>query len=133
MLLPPTAKFLVLTFLGALWLLQFRRVSRLAGNVPYHLASYERDKRKARFYYHSMWLCIGVSALSFLALEALASVMFDTSQQREWILSVLRGLGLWGLATVAMIWSQVGIRASEPNSDGQSLLPSPFKNRDEES
>ncbi|MCX6379032.1 MAG: hypothetical protein NT023_06080 [Armatimonadetes bacterium] len=133
MLLPPTGKFLVLTFLGVLWLLQFRRVSRLVGNIPYHVASYERDKRKAHFYYQSMWLSIGVALLSFLALEVLASVMFDTSQQREWVFSIVRGLGLWGLATVAMIWSQVGIRASEPNSDGQSLLPSPYKNRDKDS
>jgi len=80
-----------------------------------------------------MWLSIGVALLSFLALEVLASVMFDTSQQREWVFSIVRGLGLWGLATVAMIWSQVGIRASEPNSDGQSLLPSPYKNRDKDS
>ena len=133
MLLPPIGKFLILTFLGMLWLLQFRRVSRLAGNMPYHVASYERDQRKARFYYQSMWLCIGVAILSFLALEALTGAIFDTSQQREWILSILRGLGLWGLATIAMIWSQVGIRASEPNSDGQSLLPFPFKNRDKDS
>ncbi len=123
----------MLTVLGMLWLLQFHRVSRLAGNIPYHVASYERDRRKARFYYHSMWLCIGVALLSFLALEALAGVMFDTSQQREWVFNILRGLGLWGLATIAMIWSQVGIRASEPNSDGQSLLPSPFKSRDKDS
>lgn len=133
MFLPPAGKFLVLAFLGAFWLIQFRRISRLAGNVPYHVASYERDKRKARFYYHSMWLCIGVALLSFLALEALSGVIFDGAVQREWVFSVLRGLGLWGLATVAMIWSQVGIRASEPNSDGQSLLPSPFKNRDKNS
>jgi hypothetical protein len=120
---PLTGKFLILTLLGASWLFLFQRVNRLAGNVPYHVASYERDRRKARFYYQSMWLSIGATLLSFLALEALAKALFDSTLQREWVFSILRGLGLWGLLTIAMIWSQVGIRASQPNSDGQSLLP----------
>ncbi len=120
---PLTGKFVILMILGAAWLTQFQRANRLAGNLPYHVAAYERDRRKARFYYQSMWLSIGVTLLSFLALEALAKSLFDSTLQREWVFSVLRGLGLWGLLTIAMIWSQVGIRASQTNSDGQSLLP----------
>ncbi len=123
-MVPPMAgKFLIVTLFGAVWLQQFYRANRLAGNVPYHVAAYQRDKRKARFYYQSMWLSIGVVLVSFLALEALGGAIFDSSRQREWVLSVLRGLGLWGLMIIAMVWSQVGIRASQPNSDGQSLLP----------
>lgn len=130
-MIPPMAgKFLIVTLFGVVWLQQFHRANRLVGNIPYHLAAYQRDQRKARFYYQSMWLSIGATLLSFLALEALGGAIFDSSRQREWVLSVLRGLGLWGLMIIAMVWSQVGIRASQPNSDGKSLLPQQENHKD---
>jgi hypothetical protein len=130
---PIAGKFLAVILLAALWLQQFQRVNRLVGNLPYPVAADQRDRRKARFYYQSMWVGIGVTLLSFLALETLQGAIFDSTLQRDWILSVARGLGLWGLITIAMIWSQVGIRASQPNSDGQSLMPQPEPKQDSKS
>jgi hypothetical protein len=39
------------------------------------------------------------------------------------MLGALRGLGLWGLLIVGMVWVRIGLRASQPNLDGDSLTP----------
>jgi hypothetical protein len=95
------------------------------GWEPYHLAAYRRDRRKARFYYVSVWVGLAAAFLSLIAVETLAGVTFDTTNMRNWVLGILRGIGLWGLLIIAMVWSQVGQRVSQPNSDGTSLLPLP--------
>ena len=63
--------------------------------------------------------------LSLTSLEAVAGAAFDTPAQRALVSSLLYGVGLWGLIVTAMVWSQVGARVSQPNSDGMALTPTP--------
>jgi hypothetical protein len=122
---PITVKFLVMGLLTTVWLAVCRKVMRLDSAQPFHLASYHRDRRKARFYFLSVWAGLGLALLSFLCLEALAGETFETSLMRDWVLGVTRGIGLFGLVIAAFVWSQIGQRASQTNSDGASLQPLP--------
>ena len=124
-MLPTTGKFLILGLLGMVWVALNRHALRVEAGKPFHLATYQRDRRKARFYYLSIWIGLMAAFTSFTCLEAVGGVTFDSLSEREWISSLLRGLGLWGLVIVGMVWSQVGQRVSQINSDGQSLLPAP--------
>ncbi len=124
---PMTVKFLVMGLLLMGWLAICRSVMRLDSQQPFHVASFRRDRRKARFYFFSVWSGIVAAFLSFLCLEALASVPFETSLTRNWVLGAVRGIGLFGLVIVAFVWSQIGQRAGQPNSDGMSLQPLPDK------
>src|SRR5947207_2197703 len=98
---PTTVKFLVMGFLCMGWLAFCRNVMRLDSMQPFHVAAYHRDRRKARFYFFSVWVGLGAAILSFLCLEALAGVIFDTTATRNWILGVARGVGMWGLLITA--------------------------------
>jgi len=107
------------------WMAYYKSLLHLDASQPYHIAAYRRDRRKARFYFLSVWVGLSLAFLSFLSLEALTVVTFDTPVAREWILGVMRALGTCGLLVVAAVWSQVGMRVSQPNSDGASLQPLP--------
>lgn len=120
-----TVKYLVTGLLAAGWLAYYRVIIRLNPFQPYHLAAYNRDRRKARFYFYSVWIGLGLTAMSFLALEALQAIQFETGGTRDWVMGALRGIGTTGLMVIAAVWSQVGIRASQLNSDGQSLQQAP--------
>ena len=124
-MLPITGKFLILGLFGMFWVALCRRALRVEADKPFHLATYQRDRRKARFYYLSTWIGLGAAFTSFTCLEAVGGVTFDSPYQRDWVFSLLRGLGLWGLVIVGMVWSQVGQRVTQINSDGKSLLPAP--------
>ncbi len=124
-MLPTTGKFLILGLFGLCWVALCRHAMRVESDKPFHLATYQRDRRKARFYYLSTWIGLGAAFVSFTCLEAASGVCFDSSYQRDMIFSLLRGLGLWGLVIVGMVWSQVGQRVTQINSDGKSLLPAP--------
>ena len=126
-MLPITGKFLILGLLGMVWVALSRYAMRVEAGEPFHLATYQRDRRKARFYYLSIWAGLTAAFVSFTCLEAVASVSFDSPAEREWVFNLLRGLGLWGLVIIAMVWSQVGQRVSHINSDGKALLPTPEK------
>jgi len=130
MFTPPAGKIFTLVALGSLWLLMFSRVSRLAPAAPFHVAAYSRDRIKAKFYYRSIWAALAAALVSLLALETLSYVAFDSTMQREWILSVIRGLGLWGVMTIAMIWSQIGKRAAQIDLEGRTPTPLPVRERD---
>jgi len=120
-----TAKILALSFLSVVWLALFARAKRLDMNQPFHVASDRRDRRKARFYYLSAWIGLGVAFLSLLCLDGLANVAFDSAVLRDTVLSVTRAVGVWGLLIVGLVLSQVGHRLAAPNADGQSLTPIP--------
>lgn len=124
-MLPTTGKFLILGLLGIVWLALSRHTMRVEAGKPFHLAAHHRDRRKARFYYLSIWIGLMAAFTSFTCLEAAGGVTFDSQSQREWAMSLLRGLGLWGLVIVGMVWSQVGQRVSLINSDGKSLMRAP--------
>ncbi len=125
MLLPATGKFLMLTLLGGFWLLAVCSVMRLDHNQPFHLAVYQRDQRKARFYFLSVWIGLITALICFMGLEVVDGIVFFDLMQRQWALNLLRGAGMFGLGIVALIWTQVGQRVSLVNSDGKSPIPLP--------
>lgn len=116
-------KFWILGVLSAVWLAISHIALRLDSNKSFHLAAFERDKRKAKFYFFSMWTGLGAAALSFLGQEALYGTAFASALTRDWVYHVLHGVGLWGLMITGLVWSQVGQRVSAFNSDGKSLTP----------
>ncbi|HZO88417.1 MAG TPA: hypothetical protein VFB38_08760 [Chthonomonadaceae bacterium] len=122
---PTTVKFLVMGLLSIGWLAYYRRDMRLEDSQPFHVAADRRDRRKARFYFLSVWSGLAAAFLSFLCLEALASVPFESAVTRDWVLGSIRGVGFFGLIIAGFAWSQVGLRVSQPNSDDKSLLPLP--------
>jgi len=123
--LPIAVKFGVLGLLSAGWLALHRHVNVLAQNKAYHLAAHQRDQRKARFYFRSVWIGLIAAFLCFGSLETLTGASFESPQMRDFALGLVRGLGLWGLLIAGAVWARVGQRASLPNSDGMSLIPSP--------
>ncbi len=123
--LPIAVKFGVLGLLSAGWLTLHRHVNILAQDQAYHLAAARRDQRKARFYFHSVWIGLIAAFLCFGCMEALTGVSFESPQMRDGLLGLVRGLGLWGLLITGAVWARVGQRASMPNSDGMALTPLP--------
>ena len=123
--LPIAVKFGVLGLLSAGWLALHRHINVLAQDKAYHLAAYQRDQRKARFYFRSVWIGLIAAFLCFGSLETLTGVSFESPQMRDFALGLVRGLGLWGLLIAGAVWARVGQRASLPNSDGMSLIPAP--------
>src|SRR5258707_530954 len=121
--MPNVVKFLVLGMFSAVWLALHQAGMPLGPGQIYHLAAYQRDRRKARFYFLSVWVGLGAAFIGLGCQEAFAGVAFDSAAARDWTLGTVRGIGLWGLLIVGMVWSRVGLRASQPNSDGQSLTP----------
>jgi hypothetical protein len=121
--MPNVVKFLVLAMFSAVWLALHQRVMQLDPYQAYHIAADRRDRRKARFYFLSVWIGLIAAFLGLGCQEALSGVAFDSAAARDWTLGTVRGVGLWGLLIVSMVWSRVGLRASQPNSDGQSLTP----------
>ena len=120
---PMAAKLITLGMLSTLWLGMLQSAKRLDGNQPFHVASDQRDRRKARFYYLSVWAGLAAAFLSFLCLDALASAEFDNAMQRNLILGILRSVGVFGLLVIGVVWTQIGQRASQPILDGQALTP----------
>ena len=134
--MPTTIKFLTLGLLSVFWLAMHQQVNRIDNGEIYHLAAYHRDRRKAKFYFRSVWVGLIAAFVGFGCLEVLvssgmsplsgregASSMFDSAAIRDGAIGILRGTGLWGLLVVGMVWSRIGIRASQTNTDGDSLLP----------
>jgi hypothetical protein len=116
-------KFWILGVLTAIWLLLSHRAMRLNPNLAFHVAAYQRDQRKAKFYFLSVWAGLAAIVLSLLSQEALYFTEFDSALTRDWVFHVIRGVGWWGAMVVALVWSQVGQRVGQSNSDGKSLTP----------
>src|SRR5690349_23615638 len=124
-LLPMIIELGVLGMLSAVWLTLHYQAKRLNAEQPYHLASYRRDRRQARFYFLSVWVGLVTAFLGYRCLEAVSGVDFETHLIHNWVVGVLRGLTMWGLLIIGAVWTQVGQRVNQPNSDGKSLLPVP--------
>ena len=122
-ILPTLVKFATLGILCVVWLAMHQRVVQLDARLVYHLAAMHRDRRKAIFYFRSVWVGLIAAFISLGCQEALTQVAFDSNLTRDSMLGALRGLGLWGLLIVGMVWVRIGIRASQPNLDGDSLTP----------
>lgn len=124
MLISPTAvTLLVLSSLAFLWLAARERVVRLDGMQPYHVGAYQRDRRKARFYFFSVWMGLLAGFIGMATLQIVANTLLATTALKNWVSGSAYGIGLWGLLIITMVWTQVGQRVSQPNSDGQSLQP----------
>ena len=123
LLLPTVVKFAALGILSAVWLFVHQLVMQLDPRLVYHLAAVQRDRRKAAFYFRSVWVGLIAAFLSMGCVEALTQFSSDSPAIRELILGALRGVGLWGLIIVGMVWVRIGLRASQPNLDGDSLTP----------
>lgn len=132
-MLPTVVKFMTLGVLCMTWLAMHQQVIQLEPHLVYHLASMRRDRRKAQFYFRSVWVGLISAFLSLGCLEAFNQVTFDSAMVRETAFGALRGLGLWGLLIVGMVWLRIGLRASRPNLDGDSLLPAPDERNDKDS
>jgi hypothetical protein len=120
---PMAVTFLVLSLLAMGWLAIRERIAHLNHNLPFHISSYQRDRRKARFYATSVWVGLSAAFLGMVSLDFVASMVIEPQALRQGILGLAYGIGLWGLLVVAMVWSQVANRVSQVNSDGQSLTP----------
>ena len=123
LLFPTVVKFATLGTLCIVWLALHQQIMLLDTRLVYHLAALQRDRRKAAFYFRSVWVGLVAAFISLGCQEALAQIEFDSAATREMLLAVVRGLGLWGLLIVGMVWVRIGIRASQPNLDGDSLTP----------
>lgn len=122
---PMAVTFLVLSLLAMGWLTVRERITRLNHNLSFHISTYQRDRRKARFYALSCWVGLSAAFLGMLSLDLVANISVEPLALRQGILGLAYGVGLWGLLIVAMVWSQVAHRVTQVNSDGQSLLPVP--------
>ncbi len=122
-ILPTVVKFATLGMLSVVWLAIHQHIMQLDARLVYHLAAIHRDRRKAAFYFRSVWVGLIAAFISFGCQEALGQITFESTATRELILGALRGLGLWGLLIVVMVWVRIGLRASQPNLDGDSLSP----------
>ncbi len=133
LILPTVVKFATLGMLGVVWLVIHQQIMQLDARLVYHLAALHRDRRKAAFYFRSVWVGLIAAFISLGCQEALGQVSFESTATRELMLGVVRGLGLWGLLIVGMVWVRIGLRASLPNLDGDSLTPfrQDEKNKDE--
>ena len=123
LIFPMLVKFATLGLLCVVWLAMHQRVVQLDARLVYHLAAAHRDRRKALFYFRSVWVGLIAAFISLGCQEAFTQIAFDSATTRDWILGALRGLGLWGLLIVGMVWVRIGLRASQPNMDGDSLSP----------
>jgi len=116
---------IILSLFAIVWMAVREYVTRLDGKLPYHVGAYQQDRRKGRFYFISVWTGLSVAFLSLACLQVVASILMDSGNTRNVILGVAYGLGLWGLLVIGLVWSQIGHRAIEFNSDGKSPIPLP--------
>lgn len=122
---PITISLLVLSLFAMTWMTLRERATRLDGNLPYHVGTYQQDMRKGRFYFLSVWVGLLVAFLSLAALTMTANTLLTASNLRSMLLGISYGLGLGALLIIALVWSQIGQRTMQFNSDGKSLIPLP--------
>jgi hypothetical protein len=115
--------FLVLSLLAMGWLGLRERVARLDESLAFHVSTYQRDQRKARFYFRSVWTGLVAAFVSLACLDLIANAAPESTSFFKAVVGVAYGIGLWGVLVIGLVWTQVGRRVREPNSDGQSLTP----------
>jgi hypothetical protein len=116
---------LVLSLFAMAWMAVRERVTRRDGTKPYHIGLYQQDRRKGRFYYQSVWMGLAAAFVALACLQVVANTLMAASNARNVILGAAYGLGLWGLLIVGLVWTQIGHRSIEFNSDGKALTPLP--------
>ena len=116
---------LLFTLLSASWLAVAGRMGRFELNMPYHVALDRRDRRRSKFYQQSIWSGLGISFLSLMSIDAIATAEFDSRSERIIALGIAKILALWGLMVVAVVWAQVGAHASQAAVSQQSPVQLP--------
>jgi len=122
---PIAISLTVLSLFAMTWMALREQAMRLDGNLPYHVSSYQQDRRKGRFYFFSVWFGLVVAFLSLALLTLIASTVMNVSNARNALLGIGYGAGLGAILIIAMVWGQIGHRTLEFNSDGRSLIPLP--------
>ena len=122
---PIAISLMVLSIFAMTWIALRERAARLDGNLPYHVGSFQQDRRKGRFYFLSVWFGLIVAFLAFAVLTLVATSLLIVSNTRNILLGISYGAGLGALLIIALVWSQIGQRTLEFNSDGKSLIPIP--------
>lgn len=120
---PFACSMVVLTMLFTIWGMMREKVSRVDHALAYHVGLYQRDRRRARFYFWSVWLALLVTFASLFCISQMAELTSPQPQWQRYVLGGLYGVGLWGLSVVALIWLAIGKRASELTFDTQSPVP----------
>lgn len=114
---------LVLGALSIIWLAAYQNATMLDGGAAFHVAADLRDHRRARYYFISMWMGISAGFVSIVGASALSTVAFDNGSERDLLLAGLHALGIWGIVVAALVWTQVGRRATHPApEDGEPRL-----------
>jgi hypothetical protein len=119
-------KFSVFAFLCASWLGLHQAAARIDPRQTYHVASAHRDRRRARFYLYSVWTGLIAAFVCYGSLEAFTSSAFDTTLARQIVSGVLRGVGLWGLLVIGLVWARVGQRAGDATADRPAFNTNPY-------
>ena len=127
---PAAVSLFILSLFAMLWMALRERVLRLDGSLPYHVATQQQDRRKGRFYFKSVWTGLLSAFAGMACLQIMANTLFNANNARNFVNGIAYGLGLWGLLIIGMVWSQIGQRTLEPNSDRQMLTPVEEKKRD---
>lgn len=113
----------ILSLFAMLWMALRERVTRLDGTLPYHVATQQQDRRKGRFYFKSVWTGLLSAFVGMACLQVMANTLLNANNTRNVVNGVAYGLGLWGLLIISLVWSQIGQRTLEPNSDRKMLTP----------
>ncbi len=114
---------IVLSLFAMFWMAIRERVTRLDARLPYHQAAYQQDRRKGRFYFKSVWTGLLSAFAGMACLQVMANTLLNANNTRNVVNGAAYGLGLWGLLVIGLVWSQIGQRTLEPNSDGKMLTP----------
>lgn len=127
--LPNVVKIATLLILSLIWLTVHKRVLLLESNKLYHVAIYQRSRRQEVFYSRSVWVGLSAAFLSMIFIELLSDVFFDSDMVRDWTFGLLRGLGIWGLTIIGLVWLRVALRNGKTDPDEPSLFSMREKNQ----
>jgi hypothetical protein len=122
---PLAVKYGVMGIVCGIWLATYKGMLQWRSEQMFHVAEYQRHRRKSRFYMLSVWIGLALALAGLIGAEAIPVFPIAPAALREMILAVVRGLGLCGLLIVAAVWSQVGRRVLDSDPDDQSVRPLP--------
>ncbi|CCW34422.1 hypothetical protein [Chthonomonas calidirosea] len=117
---PFACSMTVLSVLSVLWGVVREWVCRIDYHLVYHVGVDQRNKRRARFYFWSVWVALCTTLISLACIARVVDWEIPHEPWQPYLLGILYGLGLWGLTIVALIWLSIGKRASELTLDGET-------------
>jgi hypothetical protein len=118
---PLAVKYGIMGIVCGIWLATYKGILQWRTDQPFHVAQYQRDRRKAGFYMLSVWIGLSAALLGLIGSEAINALPVGPSAFRDMLLAVVHGVGLCGVLMAAAVWSQVGRRVLEAHSDNESI------------